>query len=452
MTSNKIKRGHNFGVVYFTPNSLEEELQGTSVKKSTRKVNKSKQEMDNEKREKLHSEVLNPVKGREHVACGTDAVTTTIRPKPLTFEIEVQTEDYLDRPISPLTRPSYTNPEKGTQVEDGELFHFDDEVEPILSVLISKTLDQSRMEVLEEEEILEMNRKQRYFEELRNRELMEVQKLEDAEKRRKEEISRRYNQQKERTELTKINQKKLMARCFAKEYLSKIRTNCLSDLINKGVFQKEILRQIHYDFVPYVYNKVENQVKDNLKFVKNITSVFRSEHHRQMAISHKQSLEREVKRKLDEEERRRQEKERRKEERRRRVEEEARLKKEQEREELKSLIYNELLKSSEMVEEIPEIYDPTGNHLLGKKYSSLTGGILGQWALAMSTINSYNPDDPFMNIEKLNKSLELFMPKFPPVSIYIPNELLEEFKLLDQNINTVEDLVKTDDKIWVSLL
>ena len=61
MTSNKIKRGHNFGVVYFTPNSLEEELQGTSVKKSTRKVNKSKQEMDNEKREKLHSEVLNPV-------------------------------------------------------------------------------------------------------------------------------------------------------------------------------------------------------------------------------------------------------------------------------------------------------------------------------------------------------------------------------------------------------
>lgn len=40
------------------------------------------------------------------------------------------------------------------------------------------------MEVLEEEEIKEMKSKQRYFEELRNRELMEAERLEDAEKRR----------------------------------------------------------------------------------------------------------------------------------------------------------------------------------------------------------------------------------------------------------------------------
>jgi hypothetical protein len=44
------------------------------------------------------------------------------------------------------------------------------------------------MEVLEEEEIREMKEKQRYFEELRNRELMEMERLEDAEVRRKQEI------------------------------------------------------------------------------------------------------------------------------------------------------------------------------------------------------------------------------------------------------------------------
>jgi len=46
-----------------------------------------------------------------------------------------------------------------TLVEDNELFLFEDEVEPLLSVLCGKTLEQARMEVLEEEELAEMKRK-----------------------------------------------------------------------------------------------------------------------------------------------------------------------------------------------------------------------------------------------------------------------------------------------------
>ena len=46
--------------------------------------------------------------------------------------------------------------DKKTLVEDNELFLFDIEVEPILSVLCGKTLEVSRMEVLEEEELKEM--------------------------------------------------------------------------------------------------------------------------------------------------------------------------------------------------------------------------------------------------------------------------------------------------------
>ncbi len=50
-------------------------------------------------------------------------------------------------------------PDKGnckyTQIhdEDPELFDFDTEVDPMLNVLCSKTLEQARMEVLEEEEL-----------------------------------------------------------------------------------------------------------------------------------------------------------------------------------------------------------------------------------------------------------------------------------------------------------
>jgi hypothetical protein len=44
------------------------------------------------------------------------------------------------------------------------------------------------MEVLEEEEIKELKLQQRYYEEQRNRELAEVEALEDAENRRKQEM------------------------------------------------------------------------------------------------------------------------------------------------------------------------------------------------------------------------------------------------------------------------
>ena len=52
--------------------------------------------------------------------------------------------------------PAKKGVDKKTLVEDNELFIFEDDVEPILSVLCGKTLEQSRMEVLEEEELREM--------------------------------------------------------------------------------------------------------------------------------------------------------------------------------------------------------------------------------------------------------------------------------------------------------
>ena len=52
--------------------------------------------------------------------------------------------------------PGITGVSKKTLIEDNELFLFDDEVEPILSVLCGKTLEIARMEVLQEEELAEM--------------------------------------------------------------------------------------------------------------------------------------------------------------------------------------------------------------------------------------------------------------------------------------------------------
>lgn len=57
----------------------------------------------------------------------------------------------------------------------------------MLEVLVGKTIEQSLEEVMEEEELARLKAQQRAFEELRNNELAEVQRLQEQERRRREE-------------------------------------------------------------------------------------------------------------------------------------------------------------------------------------------------------------------------------------------------------------------------
>lgn len=54
-------------------------------------------------------------------------------------------------------------------------------------MLVGKTIEQSLLEVMEEEELSNLRAQQRAFEELRNAELVEQQRLEEQERRHREE-------------------------------------------------------------------------------------------------------------------------------------------------------------------------------------------------------------------------------------------------------------------------
>ncbi len=129
-----------------------------------------------------------PVPGRLHMDIQTEKYVEILTDKPPESEQGVATEFYLDRPPVPLFQPRMPAKEccKATQIfdEDPELFDFDKEIEPMLNVLVSKTLEQARMLALEEEELRVMKFQQKEFEEVRNAELIEAQRLEAAETRR----------------------------------------------------------------------------------------------------------------------------------------------------------------------------------------------------------------------------------------------------------------------------
>jgi hypothetical protein len=78
--------------------------------------------------------------------------------------------------------PKLRGVSKKTLVEDNELFIFDDEVEPLLSVICGKTLECARMEVLEEEELRLMKRQQDHYADLNKSEKTEIERMEEEER------------------------------------------------------------------------------------------------------------------------------------------------------------------------------------------------------------------------------------------------------------------------------
>ena len=93
---------------------------------------------------------------------------------------------------------------KKTLVEDNELFLFEDEVEPILSVLCGKTLEVARMEVLQEEEIFEMKRQQTNFQNLQGTENDEIRKMEELEEKKLAAYEAKKSLEKSRRDAKKI--------------------------------------------------------------------------------------------------------------------------------------------------------------------------------------------------------------------------------------------------------
>ncbi|VEL36883.1 unnamed protein product [Protopolystoma xenopodis] len=98
-------------------------------------------------------------------------------------DFATQTDDFLDRPPTPLFVPAKTGRDTETQIYEGDLFDFDLEVRPILEVLVGKTIEQALIEVLEEEELADLRRQKHLFEEIYNADLAEVARLEEQNRR-----------------------------------------------------------------------------------------------------------------------------------------------------------------------------------------------------------------------------------------------------------------------------
>ncbi|XP_058469738.1 radial spoke head protein 3 homolog isoform X1 [Solea solea] len=213
------------------------------------------------KRDTSRLQTPDALQGRTHIHVQTDLYLEELSDAIVATDNECQTDAFLDKPATPLFIPAKTGKDVATQIEDGELFDFDREVQPVLEVLVGKTMEQSLLEVMEEEELACLRAQQRAFQELRNNELAEVQRLQEQERRRSEEKKRRVAQQREALQKEKETAEKIAARAYTQQYLTDLLPAVFSSLTNHGFFYDSVEKDIETNLFPWLMTEVNSRLE-----------------------------------------------------------------------------------------------------------------------------------------------------------------------------------------------
>lgn len=157
---------------------------------------------------------------------------------------------------------------------EDDLFNFDFEVEPVLSVLIGKTLEQSLLEVMQEEEIVSISEEKQKFEAKRNAELAEIQRLESEERRRFEEKENRRKEEQARIKQEMQTKRKTAARQIAVDFVKNMEHKVFSNLVQQGHFYDVVERKVE-SFLPRLLQGAQEILEKKAENNEKVDSLIR---------------------------------------------------------------------------------------------------------------------------------------------------------------------------------
>jgi radial spoke head protein 3 len=182
--------------------------------------------------------------GRSHIDMQTEDFLEELTDRPIDVDAETQTQAFMDRPASPLFVPARTGQDVITQILPGDLWDFDLEVDPILEVLVGKTLHVAMLELMQEEELEAIYRQQEEFELVRQIEFAEVQRLQAEAKRKALEKERRLEQELVRAADRQELEEKVAAQFFTQQYLGSLHSGVFDVLEGEGHFYDPLQKEI----------------------------------------------------------------------------------------------------------------------------------------------------------------------------------------------------------------
>ncbi|XP_011059504.1 PREDICTED: radial spoke head protein 3 homolog isoform X3 [Acromyrmex echinatior] len=201
-----------------------------------------------------------PVAGRKHEPVQTEIFLEELIEKPDESEVATQTDYFLEKPVLPNYYLGEIGQDVGTQIEPGELFDYDTEVQPILEVLVGKTIEQALIEVLEEEEISALKEQQRRFLELRMAEKAEEQRLAEEDRRRREEKEQRMKQHEKAMKAQKETEERVAAAVLLTGYIAELLPAVLEGLKMSGYLLDEIKADVEEGFMPWLMKEVKKEM------------------------------------------------------------------------------------------------------------------------------------------------------------------------------------------------
>ncbi|XP_032691645.1 radial spoke head protein 3 homolog isoform X5 [Odontomachus brunneus] len=216
-----------------------------------------------------------PVPGRKHEPVQTEVFLEELAEKPDESEVATQTDYFAEKPVTPRYCPPKTGQDACTQIEPGELFDYDIEVQPILEVLVGKTIEQALIEVLEEEEIAALKEQQRRFLELRDAEKAEEQRLSEQDRRLREEKDQRLKQQDEAMKVQQETEERVAAAVLLTGYIAELLPAVLESLKMSGYLLDEIKADVAEGFMPWLMKEVKKEMGNMIESRELLMEVIR---------------------------------------------------------------------------------------------------------------------------------------------------------------------------------
>ena len=455
VTDPRLKRGHNFGIIYVTSSNYEDNT-GTSQQRKKGQGSKNiygsnlrgKNYLAQSKEKEAQEKKRNDKEGE----CGicTQKVVTTVRPTPITFEEKVQTDPLPPPPQPVLIWHQKTGIDVECQIEDGDLFDFDEEVKPLVHIIVSKTLEDARREVLEEEELKHIMEQQEKYRQLNEDNNNRVSQLEENEKNNFEEHKRKKQLKKDRIQLTKMFQKKLQSRMKAKQYISKLKLDTYNSLGQKKVFKNKDDNYYYTELLPEMHSLVEEYTKNDYLIVNKMNDMFTKRKYNKDCKMHYEAVTTEKNRLANNARIRKINQEL--EEKRKREEKERREKRKHDKilDALRKSIQEELVSNSEWAEDSLENIFNINGYYQKTKCATLVGGPIGQMALILNLLNKESPE--FLTEDKIPKIIDVFLEKSHPFFFLWTKEDLEKYKAMNEAIETIEDISKADDEQFKKII
>ncbi|XP_014612427.1 PREDICTED: radial spoke head protein 3 homolog B isoform X2 [Polistes canadensis] len=200
------------------------------------------------------------IPGRKHEPVQTEFYLEELFEKPDELEVGTQTDYFLDRPPTPKYCLVKTGEDVSTQIEPGDLFDFDLEIQPIVEVIVGKTIEQALIEVLEEEEVAALREQQRRFRELRAAERAEANRLKEQERRLREEKDFCLKQHEEAVKIQQETEDRVAAAVLLTGYIAELLPAVLEGLKMSGFLLDEIKADVEEGFMPWLMKEVKKEM------------------------------------------------------------------------------------------------------------------------------------------------------------------------------------------------